>query len=63
MFLMVMNGKYGGGRLVLAPYAILNDGLLDVSMQHGPAGSKELAKFVKNSIIGKGKHIYKDNYA
>ena len=30
MCLIVMNGKYGGGRHFLAPVALLNDGLLDV---------------------------------
>ena len=32
MFLVIMNGRYGGGRVPMAPAAILNDGLLDVSM-------------------------------
>ena len=32
MYLVVMNGKYGGGRIPLAPVALLNDGLLDVSL-------------------------------
>ena len=63
LFLVVMNGKYGGGRFVLCPSAILNDGLLDVCMQHGPAGTKELAKFMKHAIVKKGAHIYKDNYS
>ena len=40
MYLVVMNGKFGGGRVVLCPSAILNDGLLDVCMQHGPAGTR-----------------------
>ena len=32
LLLVVMNGKYGGGRIVICPSAILNDGLLDVCM-------------------------------
>lgn len=60
MALVAMNGKYGGGRLVLCPSAILNDGLLDLCMQHGPDGFTELAQFVKNCMLMKGAHIYKD---
>ena len=54
MYLVVMNGKFGGGRIVLCPSAILNDGLLDVCMQHGPAGIKEYGRFVKHAIVKKG---------
>ena len=63
MYLVVMNGKFGGGRIVLCPSAILNDGLLDVCMQHGPAGIKEYGRFVKHAIVKKGAHIYKPNYS
>ena len=63
MYLVVMNGKFGGGRVVLCPSAILNDGLLDVCMQHGPAGTRQLASFIKHAIAKKGAHIYKDNYS
>mmetsp|Transcript_38553 Transcript_38553/g.50532 ORF Transcript_38553/g.50532 Transcript_38553/m.50532 type:complete len:195 (-) Transcript_38553:329-913(-) len=63
MFLIIMNGKFGGGRIVLCPSAILNDGLLDICMQHGPAGIKEYGRFVKHAIVKKGAHIYKQNYS
>ena len=63
MYLTVMNGKYGGGRIVMAPSAILNDGLLDICMQHGPVAVSEIAKFIKNAVVKKGAHIYKQNYA
>lgn len=63
MFLMCMNGKYAGGRMPMTPIATLNDGLLDVCLQHGPARAKEMMSFVKNCVAGKGKHVYKDCYA
>jgi len=62
LYLLVMNGKLGGGRLLLSPHALLNDGLLDITMQHGPAGLKEIAKYLKNCNVLKGAHIFKDNY-
>ena len=49
--MLVVNGKYGGGRVVMCPSAILNDGLLDLVMQAGPAGTRELAKFIKSGIV------------
>lgn len=51
LFMLVVNGKYGGGRVVMCPSAILNDGLLDLVMQAGPAGTRELAKFIKSGIV------------
>ena len=48
LYLLVMNGKLGGGRLLLSPHALLNDGLLDITMQHGPAGKREILKYIKN---------------
>ena len=47
----------------MAPAAILNDGLLDVSMQHGPAGTKELLRFLKYGITQRGAHVFRDNYS
>ena len=32
MMLVIMNGKFGGGRIVLSPSALLNDGLADLCM-------------------------------
>ena len=32
MFFCILNGRYGGGRIPLAPAALLNDGLFDVTM-------------------------------
>jgi len=58
-----MNGKFGGGRVNMSPVALLNDGLLDITMQHGPAGSKEIVHFLRHSVVGKGAHIYRNNYA
>ena len=63
MFLVIMNGRYGGGRVPISPAAILNDGLLDVSMQHGPAGTREMLRFVKYCITQRGAHIFRDNYS
>lgn len=63
MFLMCMNGKYAGGRMPMTPIASPNDGLLDLCLQHGPTGTKEMMSFVKNCVAGKGKHVYKDTYA
>ena len=63
LFLVVMNGKYGGGRVVLCPSAILNDGLLDVCIMHGPAGTRELVSFIKHAIVKNGAHVYKKNYS
>ncbi len=63
MYLLVMNGKLGGGRMLLSPHALLNDGLLDITMQHGPAGKREVLKYIKNCVVQKGMMIYKENYA
>lgn len=63
MFLVIMNGRYLGGRVQAAPAACLNDGLLDITMHHGPAGTKELLAFIKTGLVQKGAHIYRDNYA
>ena len=32
LYLIAMNGKYGGSRIVMCPSAILNDGLVDICM-------------------------------
>jgi len=42
MLLLIMNGKFGGGRVCMSPMALLNDGLLDITLQHGPATVKEI---------------------
>lgn len=63
MFLIIMNGKYGGTRIQMAPVCLLNDGLLDITMQHGPAGLTEMLRFVKYAVNRKGSHIYRDNYS
>ena len=63
MFLIIMNGMYLGGQVQAAPIACLNDGLLDVTMHHGPAGTRELFAFLKTAMAQKGAHIYRDNYA
>ena len=56
------NGKFGGSRILLCPHALLNDGLCDLTMQHGPAGVKELGRYLKHCLGYKGAHIYKHNY-
>ena len=64
MFLCVNNGRYGGSRITLAPAAILNDGLMDLSLQHGPSeGVMGLAKFFKSCVTNRGAHIYRHNYS
>ena len=63
MFLVIMNGRFLGGRVEASPVALLNDGLLDVTMQHGPAGTRELVGFFKTAMAQKGAHIYRDNYS
>ena len=63
LYLLVQNGKYGGGRCIMCPPALLNDGLLDVCMQHGPAATTEIFKYIKHCLVKKGGHIYKENYA
>ena len=63
MFLIIMNGRFLGGRVQGSPIACLNDGLLDVTMHHGPAGTRELLAFFKTAVAQKGAHIYRDNYA
>ena len=49
--LVIMNGKYGGGGMPFAPLALLNDGLLDVVLHHGPAKMKELPSFIKRCLV------------
>ena len=49
--LVIMNGKYGGGGMPFAPLALLNDGLLDVLLHHGPAAFKELPSFIKRCLV------------
>ena len=64
MVLCANNGKYGGSRIALCPGAILNDGLLDLCLQHGPSqGTFGLAKFFKTCVTQHGTHIYNDNYS
>jgi diacylglycerol kinase family enzyme len=35
LLLMSFNGKYGGGGMLLNPLAVINDGLLDVTLVPG----------------------------
>ena len=63
MFLTVNNGKFGGSRIQLTPVSLLNDGLLDIALQHGPSGISQILRFFKYGIHQKGSHIYRDNYA
>ena len=63
IFLVVMNGRYGGGHVACAPVALLNDGLCDIVLQHGPDSKKEIIHFIRHAMVGRGSHIYRDNYA
>ncbi len=63
MLLLIMNGKFGGGRINMSPMALLNDGLLDITLQHGPANVKEIVNFFRDAAIGRGAHIHRNNYA
>ena len=47
----------------MTPTACLNDGLLDVTMQHGPASLLEYIKVLGNMILFRGGHVFADNYA
>ena len=62
MMVMCSNGKYAGGRMVAVPTACLNDGLLDLCLHHGPAGTKALLNYIKNCVIRKGMHVYDDGF-
>ena len=63
MVCVIMNGKLGGSGVHMAPVALLNDGLLDVTLQHGPPTNYEFSKFIRYCLKGAGSHIYLDNYA
>jgi diacylglycerol kinase family enzyme len=62
MCLLANNGRFGGTGVAFTPVAVLNDGLLDVVHHHGPSGAARMYEFFSQGIIGKGKHIYLDNY-
>ena len=47
----------------MSPVALLNDGLLDVTMHHGPASSMEIVHFMRNALLNGGAHIYRNNFA
>lgn len=44
-FMMVNNGKYGGGRIILNPLGILNDGHFEMIFYKGLWGAKALKMF------------------
>ncbi len=44
-FMMVNNGKFGGGRIILNPLGILNDGHFEMIFYKGLWGSKALKMF------------------
>ena len=44
-FMMINNGKYGGGRMLLNPMGVLNDGFFEVIFYKGYWGPKALTMF------------------
>lgn len=58
MLTVIMNGKYGGGRIPLTPCAMLNDGLFDMIFQHGPASTQEFLRVCRDVLLSQGDHIY-----
>ena len=62
MVLCMMNGRFGGTGVPFAPVSLLNDGLLDLIFHHGPAKLMDYIDFLTNGIVGKGKHLYMNNY-
>jgi diacylglycerol kinase family enzyme len=55
--MLVYNGKYGGGRMVLNPMAILNDGYFEMLFYKNLIGFTACLKLFDGAKKG-GTHIY-----
>ena len=58
--MLVYNGKYGGGRMILNPMAILNDGFFEMIFYKNLIGFKKSIKLFEGAKKG-GTHIYDAN--
>ena len=59
-FLLVYNGKYGGGRMILNPMAILNDGYFELGYYENLIGFKKAVNLFDGAKKG-GTHVWDKN--
>lgn len=58
--MLIYNGKYGGGRMILNPLAILNDGFFEMTFYENLIGFKKSMNLFDGAKKG-GTHIYDKN--
>ena len=59
-YMTVFNGKHGGGRMVLNPMSIINDGFFEVLYYNGLMGFSKSMSLFQGAKTG-GTHIYDKN--
>jgi diacylglycerol kinase family enzyme len=55
---MAFNGKLGGGGMIINPYAVMNDGLLDFALVSEKMGAVALTKLLDKATKQGGIHAY-----
>ena len=55
--MLVFNGKFGGGRMILSPTSMINDGKFEIYMANKVFSTPKLIKVFDESRKG-GEHFY-----
>lgn len=61
LFVMVNNGRYGGGGMPITPAAIMNDGLFDIALYNDNLQVTKFHSLISKVIVEQGTHVYDGN--